>query len=283
MPHRRAAMAAGGCLAALAGTVHAQTPPHSPAPATEAPTGRAAIAAELARAVQNPVADLISLPLQNNTNFNYGPFGHVQNVLNIQPVVPLHVTPDWNIVTRTILPVISQPAFVAGEGTTFGLGATQFSTFLSPAKPGAVIWGVGAVAQAPTITDKNLGSNIWGGGPTAVALTMQGPWVIGALANNIWSAGGSGQNRYNILTVQPFINYNFGHGTSIGFSPLITANWEAKSGDQWTVPLGLALSQVLFLGDQPVSLQLGSYYNVVRPDIGPEWQVRFELSFLFPK
>ena len=244
-----------------AGTVHAQTPPHSAA-AAEAPTGRTALAAELARATQNPVADLISVPFQNNANFNYGPFGHVQNILNIQPVVPLHVTPDWNIVTRTILPVISQPAFVAGEGTTFGLGATQFSAFLSPAKPGAVIWG---------------------GGPTAVALTMQGPWVIGALANNIWSAGGSGQNRYNILTVQPFINYNFGHGTAIGFSPIITADWEARSGDQWTLPLGLQLSQILFLGNQPLSAQLGAYYNVVRPDIGPEWQLRFQISLLFPK
>jgi hypothetical protein len=282
MRRRRAAMAAAGWLAALVTTAEAQTAPHA-APAAEEPTGRAALAAELARAVQNPVANLISLPFQNNTNFNYGPFGHVQNILNIQPVVPIGVTPDWNVVTRTILPVISQPAFRAGEDTTFGLGATQFNAFLSPAKPGAVIWGVGAVAQAPTITDKNLGSTVWGGGPTAVALTMQGPWVIGALANNIWSAGGNAQNRYNILTVQPFINYNFGHGTSIGFSPIITANWDAKSGDQWTVPLGLALSQILFLGNQPVSVQLGSYYNVVRPDIGPEWQVRFQLSFLFPK
>jgi len=186
-------------------------------------------------------------------------------------------------VTRPILPVISQPAFQAGEGTTFGLGPTQLTAFVLPAKPGPVIWGVGPVIQAPTITDKNLGSPVWGAGPSAVALTMQGPWVIGAIANNIWSLGGDGRNRYNTFLVQPFVNYNLGHGTAIGFSPIITANWEAKGADQWTVPLGLQASQIFFLGNQPLSALLGAYYNVVRPDIGPEWQLRFQISLLFPK
>ncbi len=241
--------------------------------------------AELARAAQNPVADLISLPFQNNTNFNYGPNGHIQNVLNIQPVVPIRLNEDWNLVTRTILPVISQPGLAPGEGTTFGLGATQLNLFLSPNRSGRVIWGAGAVVQAPTTTDRALGSTVWGAGPTFVALTMQGPWVIGGLVNNIWSFGGDPRNRYNVLTAQPFINYNFPHspGTYLSFSPIITANWDAKSGDVWTVPLGLAVGQVLPIGTQPVNIQLGAYYNVVRPDIGPEWQVRFQLAFLFPK
>jgi hypothetical protein len=262
-------------LVPVLSTPHAQAQP--------ADGSRAALAAELARATQNPVADLISLPFQNNTNVNYGPFGHVQNILNIQPVVPVSIAPRWNLVTRTILPVISQPALQPGDGTTFGLGPTQVTTFLSPAKPGEIIWGVGPVIQAPTVTDRNLGSTVWGAGPSAVALTMQGPWVIGGITNNIWSLSGEGRNRYNAFLVQPFINYNFGHGTAIGSSPIITANWEAESDDRWTVPLGLQLTQILFLGHQPVSALLGAYYNVVRPDIGPEWQLRFQISFLFPK
>lgn len=249
------------------------------------PTAQSEAMAALARAVQNPVADLISLPFQNNTNFNYGPNGHIQNVLNIQPVVPIHLNEDWNLITRTIVPVISQPAMTPGEGTTFGLGATQASFFLSPGRPGEVIWGAGAVVQAPTTTNQALGSNVWGGGPTFVALTMQGPWVLGGLVNNIWSFGGDPRNRYNALTVQPFINYNFPHspGTYLSFSPIVTANWEARSGQQWTVPLGLAIGQVMPIGAQPVNIQLGAYYNVVRPDEGPEWQVRFQVAFLFPR
>jgi hypothetical protein len=241
--------------------------------------------AALARAVQNPVADLISVPFQNNTNFNYGPNGHIQNVLNIQPVLPVTLTEDWNLVTRTILTVISQPEFTPGEGTTFGLGATQASLFLSPARPGHVIWGAGAVVQAPTTTNQALGSNVWGGGPTFVALTMQGPWVLGGLVNNIWSFGGNDRTRYNTMTFQPFINYNFPHspGTYLSFSPIVTANWEAKSGDVWTVPLGLAIGQVLPVWGQPINAQLGAYYTVIRPDIGPEWQIRFQVALLFPK
>jgi hypothetical protein len=249
------------------------------------PAGHSEAMQALARAAQNPVAAMISLPLQNNTNFNYGPNGHTQNVLNIQPVIPFRLTDDWNLVSRTIVPVISQPEFTPGQGTTFGLGATQASVFLSPGRPGSVIWGAGAVVQAPSVTNQALGSNVWGAGPTFVALTMQGPWVLGGLVNNVWSVGGSREDRYNNLTLQPFINYNFPHspGTYLSFSPVATANWEARSGQQWTVPLGLAVGEVLPVGNQPINVQVGAYYNVVRPDIGPEWQLRFQLALLFPK
>jgi hypothetical protein len=253
--------------------------------AEEPQAGAAGNAGALARATQNPVAAMISVPFQNNMNFGYGPNDHIQNVLNIQPVVPFSLNEDWNLVTRTVLPVISQPGMAPGEGTTFGLGATQFSGFLSPAQTGRLIWGAGAVVQAPTTTDQALGSNIWGGGPSFVALTMTGPWVVGGLVNNIWSAGGAGRNQYNTLTMQPFVNYNFASspGTYMSFSPIITSNWEAESGQQWTVPLGLALGQILRIGQQPINAQLGAYYNAIRPDIGPEWQLRFQIQFLFPR
>lgn len=259
----------------LASQVAAQEP--------QAATGGSA--EELARAAQNPIAAMISVPFQNNINFGYGPNDHIQNVLNIQPVIPISLSDQWNLVTRTILPVISQPGMAPGEGTTFGLGATQFSAFLSPAQTGRLIWGVGPVVQAPTTTDQALGSNVWGAGPSLVALTMTGPWVIGGLANNVWSAGGAGRNRYNTLTMQPFVNYNFASspGTYMSFSPIVTANWEAKSGEQWTVPLGLAVGQIFRIGQQPVNTQVGAYYNAIRPDIGPEWQIRFQIQLLFPR
>ena len=257
----------------------------SQALAQEPQAGAAGNAEELARAAQNPIAAMISVPFQNNMNFGYGPNDHIQNVLNVQPVVPFSLNEDWNLVTRTILPLISQPGMTPGQGTTFGLGATQFSALLSPAQTGRLIWGAGAVVQAPTTTDQALGSNIWGGGPSFVALTTSGPWVVGGLVNNIWSAGGTGRNQYNTLTMQPFVNYNFASspGTYMAFSPLITSNWEAESGQQWTVPVGLALGQILRIGQQPVNAQVGAYYNAIRPDIGPEWQLRFQIQLLFPR
>ena len=286
-------LGAAALTAALAMPAQAQQQPAA-TEATAQASGAARPAGEhdpqdagaLARAAQNPVAAMYSLPFQNNTNLNYGPRNHTQNVLNIQPVIPISLNEHWNLITRTIIPVISQPGLSPGEGTTFGTGPTQFSAFLSPARPmDGVIWGLGAVVQAPTISNSALGSNIWGAGPSAVALTMQGPWVIGALINNIWSFGGGPRNTYNTMTLQPFVNYNFPHspGTYLSFSPIITANWEARSGQQWTGPLGMAVGQIFRLGHQPVNAQIGAYYNVVRPDIGPEWQVRAQLTFLFPR
>lgn len=268
---------AAACLAVAPAMAQSTTP----APDGAGTDGSTA----LARAAQNPVAAMISVPFQNNTNFRVGPFGQTQNVLNIQPVIPVSLTPEWNLITRTVIPLVSQPSAQAGGDTTFGLGPIQMTGFLSPARPGAVIWGLGAVVQAPTVTDTALGSNIWGGGPSAVALTVQGPWVIGALANNIWSFGGDDpRRRYNTLTLQPFVNYNFPEspGTYLSFSPVITANWEARSGQQWTVPLGLAVGQIFRVGGQALNGQVGAYYNVVRPDGGPEWQLRFQLALLFP-
>jgi hypothetical protein len=241
-------------------------------------------AGALARAAQNPIADMISLPFQNNTNFNYGPHSHTQNVLNIQPVVPFRLSDDWNLVTRTILPLVSQPGLAPGEGTTFGTGPTLLSLFASPTQSwNGIIWGVGPALQLPTTSDRALGSNRWGAGPTAVALTIKGPWVVGGLINNVWSSGGGTGKAYNTMTVQPFVNYNFKGGTYLSFAPIMTANWEARSGDQWTVPLGLGVGQIFKISNQPVNAQLAVYYNILRPDIGPEWNVRAQLQFLFPR
>ena len=240
-------------------------------------------AEELAKASQNPIADMISLPFQNDLNFNYGPQSSLQNILNIQPVIPFHLSSDWNLITRTIMPLISQPAFGPGQDSQFGLGDTQLSMFLSPAKAKEFIWGVGMIAQIPTHTDNRLGSTLWGLGPSAVALRIDGPWVYGALVNNIWSLGGTGSKGYNNFLLQPFLNYNFGKtGTYLTTSPIVTANW--KTGD-WIVPLGGGIGQIFkVFGKQPVNTSLQAYYNVAHPDnLGPEWQIRFQVQLLFPE
>jgi hypothetical protein len=246
-------------------------------------------ATALAKAAQNPIADMISLPFQYNANLNYGPEPATQSVLNIQPVVPFHLSPEWNLITRTIVPLISQPELAPGQGRTNGLGDVQFSAFLSPAGASEWIWGAGAIVQAPSATDDVLGQGKWGLGPTAVALHLArgDPWVYGALINNVTSVGGQ-KDRPNVnqMLIQPFINYNFPDhpGRYLSFSPIITANWEAsQSSDRWTVPLGLGIGQVMRWGRQPVNLQAAAYYNVDKPQYGANWNIRLQLQFLFPK
>jgi hypothetical protein len=245
-------------------------------------------AAALAKAAQNPVASMISLPMQLNMNFGTGPEDDLQTVLNIQPVVPFSLSENWNLITRTIIPVISQPDFGLYSARENGIGDIQFSTFLSPKEPtsGGWIWGAGVIAQLDTATDDRLGQGAWGLGPTAVALRMSGPWVYGALVNNVWSVSEDrNRGKVNQFLAQPFINYNFPStpGRYLTFSPIITANWEAANGQQWLVPVGLGIGQVTRLGTQPVNLQAAFYYNVERPDGAPDYQVRLQFQFMFPK
>jgi hypothetical protein len=237
--------------------------------------------AELARAVQNPVASMISVPFQNNTNFNFGPLEKTQNVLNIQPVIPFALNEDWNLITRTILPVVSQPAFTPMQDRKFGLGDTVFSAFLSPRDSGQLIWGVGPALLLPTSTDDRLGAGEWGAGPSFVVLTMQGPWVVGSLFSNIWSF--TGDEQVNLFTWQYFVNYNLDDGWYLTSAPIITANWEADSDDTWTVPFGGGVGKVFRIGKQPMNASLQAYYNVEKPDFGADWQLRLQLQFLFPK
>jgi hypothetical protein len=245
-------------------------------------------AASLAKAAQNPVADLVSVPLQLNMNLDTGPEDDLQTVLNIQPVAPFGISDDWSLITRTILPVISQPDFGVYPKRENGIGDIQLSGFFSPKAPtsGGWIWGAGAVAQLDTASDDRLGQGAWGLGPTAVALTVSGPWVIGALMSNIWSVDEDpGRGKVNQFLAQPFVNYNFpsSPGRYLTFSPIITANWEAESGEKWTVPLGLGIGQITRFGKQPVNLQAAFYYNVERPEGAPNYQVRLQMQLMFPK
>jgi len=243
-------------------------------------------AEELAKLAQNPVGNLISLPFQNDTNLNFGPEKGTQNVLNIQPVIPISVSDEWNIITRTIVPVISMPSLGPGIDSTNGIGDTVFTAFLSPAKPGHWIWGAGPVVQIPTNSTQELGNKNWGLGPSFVVLHLEhgDPWVYGALVNNVWSltsnkTGGS----YNNGLIQPFVNYNFAGGFYLTTAPILTVDWKADSGQQWTVPVGGGVGKIFHLGKLPVNTQLSAYYNVVRPDFGPNWQIRAQVQLMFPK
>lgn len=237
----------------------------------------------LAKAAQNPIANMISLPFQNNTNLNIGSNDETQNILNIQPVWPFAINDDWNLITRTIAPVVSQPDIFTGEGRVNGIGDIIFTAFLSPSAPSEITWGVGPMILMPTATDDTLGQDTWAAGISGVILAMPGKFVVGSLVSNIWSVGG-GDADINLFTWQPFLNYNMADGWYLTTAPIITANWEADSDHRWTVPLGGGVGKVFKIGKQPVNTQLSLYNNVITPDdYGADWQVRVQFQLLFPK
>ena len=248
--------------------------------------------ADLAKASQNPVAAMISLPFQNNTFFGVGPDDDTANVLNIQPVIPINLGPV-NLINRTIVPLIYLPDVTAGlaelpegisGGSTFGLGDINYTGFLSPAQSGEITWGIGPSISFPSATDEKLGTEKWSAGPSAVALVQPGPFVIGALVRQLWSfAGDDDRQDVSQLLIQPFANYNMAGGWFLTSAPIITANWEANSDDTWLVPVGGGGGRVFKIGPQPVNMSLQAYYNVEKPHFGPDWSLRFTVALLFPK
>ncbi len=244
-------------------------------------------ATDLAKAVQNPVASLVSVPIQNLTDFNIGPYARERNtVLQFQPVIPVQLSEKWNLITRVIAPVLYQPDFSQQQGGTFGLGDINPTFFLSPAKPGKVIWGAGPAFLVPTATDDVLGTGKFSMGPSVVVLVQPGKWTLGALVNNLFSiAGPSTRADVNSMTLQYFVNYNLKKGYFITLQPIITANWNASAGNCWTVPFGGGIGRIMKLGAQPVNVGVQAYYNANRPDTtpSPTWQLKFQFSLLYPK
>lgn len=239
---------------------------------------------DLARQSQNPVANLISLPFQNNTNFGVGQFDRTGNILNIQPVLPTSLNDHWLLINRFIVPLAYQPELAAGVGNTFGLGDVLYQGFLSPTATGNFSWGVGPAIAFPTATDTVLGTGKWSVGPAAVGIWSVDRIVTGALINNIWSIAGDG-NRPDVsfLTFQPFFNYNLDSGWFLNTAPIITANWEAASGDVWTVPIGAGFGRVFAIGAQPVNLSAALYWNAIKPEGAAEWTLRLQMTLLFPQ
>ncbi|HOX55260.1 MAG TPA: transporter [Candidatus Paceibacterota bacterium] len=240
-------------------------------------------AAALAKATLNPIASLISVPIQNNFDWGAGPADDgFEYKVTVQPVIPISLNENWNVISRTILPFIHRENY-SGPGTRSGLADTTQSLFFSPVKPGpgGWIWGAGPVLQIPTATDDLLGEEKWGAGPTAVVLKQQGPWTYGTLFNHVWSfAGEERRADVNRTFLQPFVSYTTKTFTSIGLNTESTYDWQRS---QWTVPVNLFVQQLLKVGKQPISLQVGGRYYAEGPSGAPEWGLRFQISFLFPK
>ncbi len=240
--------------------------------------------AALAKAAQNPIASLISLPIQLNTNFDYGPDDKTQNTLNIQPVYPFQLSEDWNFIARTIVPIVSNPSLVAGGSRETGLGDTTFTGFFSPSDSGSWTWGAGPVVLLPTSTDDQLGADEWGAGASVVVLTMPGKWVIGSLFSQVWGINEDTNNDVSLFTWQYFVNYNLNDGWYLTSAPIMTANLEAQRDSQkWTIPVGGGAGKIVRFGKLPVNISAQIYYNVSAPDHLGDWSSRIQFQFLFPK
>lgn len=270
------------CIVLKSITLSAQEKP-AEAPA-KAPAAQGEAMMALAKAAQNPVADMNSVPIQFNWTSG-GIYGNqTQSTTNIQPVLPLPLTKNLNIVSRTIIPVVTIP--VSANERVGGIADIQEQLFISPnnTKPGKLIWGLGPIASFPTATNPLIATGQFAVGPTAVLLAMPGKFVLGLLANQLWRiAGSTSTTAISAFFTQPFINYNLKKGWSLACAPAITSNWSAPSGQQWTIPVGMGVSKITFVGKQPLNISLQYYHNAVRPDNAGADMVRMQCTFLFPR
>ena len=239
---------------------------------------------DLAKKLANPIAALISVPFQYNTDSDIGSAKGNKTVLNIQPVYPFEMNKDWNIISRTIVPLVSQQNVAGNSGDQSGIGDTTQSLFFSPKQPtaGGMIWGVGPVFLIPTATETQLGSNKWGLGPTGVALVQTGQITYGILANQIWSVGGDSSSADISATfLQPFFNYTTPAKTSYIINTESTYDWKKK---QWSIPVNAGVTQLFRVGSTPMSVGVLMRYWLQSPDSGPHgWGLRFVYTLLFPK
>ena len=238
---------------------------------------------DLAEQLSNPVADLTVVPFQYNYNDGYLDGSAAQSYINIMPVIPISISDDWNMISRTILPVVNLDGF-QGEGSDqTGLGNTVQSFFFSPKAPtsGGLIWGVGPVVQLPTATN-GISPNQWGLGLTALVLKQSNGWTFGALANHIWSVSNNdkfGETSNTFL--QPFLAYATKKAVSYSLNTEATYDWVSE---QWSVPINLMVGKIVKFDNQPVQINGGVRYWADSPEGGPQgWGGRVMLIYMFPK
>ncbi|WP_315127507.1 hypothetical protein [Comamonas antarctica] len=242
---------------------------------------------ELQKKLANPVADMISVPIQLTSTLKTGPQERPQHVVNFQPVYPVRISENWRLINRVIVPVVSSPALTPTQDRVNGLGDITYEGFFSPVKPaGGAIWGVGPMLQMRTATDERLGSGRWAAGPSALVLAQPGKWSVGALVTQLWSfAGDESRAKVNQMQIQPIVSYRLSPVHTVGYLGTITANWEeSRSSQRWTVPLGMTYSTLVKPAKgAPINFVVGAGYNVVRPDNAGTWFVRAQATFIFDK
>ena len=241
--------------------------------------------ADLAQELSNPLADLMTIPIQMNYDGDIGPREDGWKLqTNIQPVIPVDLNENWNIITRTIIPVVNQEDIFPEAGSQFGLGDINLSLFISPQNSSGegITWGIGPVLLFPSATDDLLGAEKWGAGPTAVALTVRGQWTVGMLANHIWSYGGdSDRDDISNTFIQPFAAYTWPSAWTVSLQSETTYNWETE---KWSVPINLGVTKLVNWGKLPVSLQAGVGYWLESPETGPDgFRFRLQATFVLPK
>jgi hypothetical protein len=279
-------------------SVAAQDTPVGPTAKTHVPAAQPAAddTAALAKATQNPVANLISVPLQNNSNFGIGPYKRTGDIFNIQPVIPKKLSDKVMLITRIIQPLVWQPYATQPTGGQVGIGDMNPTFFLSPANAGKLIYGVGPAFVLPTATSTQTGQGKFSLGPSVVALMQPGHWTLGVLINNVFSvAGSSHRPDVNQMLLQYFINYNLKKGYYLTSGPIVTADWNANAngdaatgndttkGNVWTVPFGGGVGQIRRLGFQPINWTVQFYGNAIHPQGGSPWSFKFQIALLYPK
>jgi hypothetical protein len=264
------------------GVASVSVAPTRPAQSSEDPVAAAKNAA------QNPVANVISVPIQGNTGFGVGPYREASNQTLVEPVIPFRLNENWILISRTIIPLVVRPQISPTQDVKHGLGNMEPQFYLSPAHPGKIMWGVGPQLYLPTASDDVLSVNAsgvpigrkWGGGVAAVGLTKRGHWLGGLLLNNQWA--GVNHNHVNELQLNPFLYYNFQHGWYLVSSEIMTADWTAARNQRWTVPAGGGFGKVFKLGPQMLNARAQAWTVTERPNGGPSWVLQTQVQLVYP-